>query len=111
MSIREEPVRAAIDTGGPGGVGALTGARILASEEGEARLLVDGTERVVRVGDVLGADLVKSVARGQIVLHRDGADSEGGDAIVILTQDGEGEPRTRVIWTKDPTAVEPPEVR
>jgi hypothetical protein len=113
MSIREEPVRAAIARGGEGegGLSALPGTRILASEEGEARLLVEGAERVVRVGDVLGADLVKSVAPGRIVLLREGADSEGGDALVILTQDGEAEPRTRVIWSKDPTAVEPPEVR
>jgi hypothetical protein len=85
--------------------------RALATAEGEARLLVAGAERVVKPGTVLGTDVVKSVAPGQVVVLRPARPEAGGEALVIITFDAQGRGRERVVWTKDPTAQAPREVR
>jgi len=86
--------------------------KALKTADGEARLLVDGTEQTVRPGSRLGGDLVKSVSPGRLVLERGaGPDDPRGQALVIVTFDAAGQARTRVLWTRDPTAHRSPEVR
>jgi hypothetical protein len=48
----------------PAAAPVLTGIRAVTLTEGEARLLIDGAERVVRPGDSVGADLVTACEPG-----------------------------------------------
>jgi hypothetical protein len=86
----------------------LTGVRAITLAEGEARLLIDGVERVVRPGDSVGADVVKSIAPGRMVLgRRAGTASE---ATVIVTFDARGEGHPLVLWSNNPAPHAPPQV-
>jgi hypothetical protein len=71
----------------------LKGAQVLSIMSGSARLkLADGTERALKVGDTVGADVVKSVTSERIVLERD---TENEKATVVLSVAG-GRTRLRV---------------
>ncbi len=89
----------------------LEGVRALATAEGEARLIVDGVEQVVRPGSAMGNAVVKSVAPGRLVLARPDPDGKTGETLVIVTFDAKGEGRTRTLWSRDPRSSLPPEVR
>jgi hypothetical protein len=79
----------------------IKGARLLSSVHGEARVLLREGERVLRPGDVLGTDTVRSVEPGQVVLERS-ASAGTGETLVVLAVDGQGRTRFRVYFTKGP---------
>jgi hypothetical protein len=80
--------------------------------EDEATLEVGGARQIVRPGSRIGADTVRSVAPGRIVLERPQAPGrKGGPALVIVTFDASGRSRTQVFWTVDPTRPPAPEVK
>jgi hypothetical protein len=91
--------------------GSLAGVKALEIRDGRARLMIGGGERVVTPGAVIGADTVKSITPGRIVLKRSAPDREGGEAIVIVTFDAQGATRVQVIAVRDPTARAPAEVK
>jgi hypothetical protein len=91
--------------------GALKGINALEIGEGKARLVLGGSERVVTPGAVLGTDTVKSITPGRMVLKRVAPDAEGGDAIVIVTFDGQGRTRVQVFASRDPTTRAPAAVK
>jgi hypothetical protein len=86
-------------------------ARLVSSQDGEARLQFPEGEERVKVGSVIGGDLVRSVQGRQIVLVRADAGHPGGEAVVVATFGAEGRPRVRVFWTKDPKTAVPLEVK
>lgn len=86
----------------------LTGVRALTMAEGEARLLIDGVERVVRPGDSVGADVVKSIAPGRLVMSR--LAGTASEATVIVTFDARGEGHPLVLWSNNPAPHAPPQV-
>ena len=90
--------------------GSAGGLRAVSISEGGARLLVGGSERVVRPGDLIGTDLVKSIAPGRLVLERP-AKGRGGKGLVIVTFDPQGRGSSLVVWAEDPTERRPREVR
>lgn len=92
----------------PAPVPVLTGVRAITLAEGEARLLIDGAERVVRPGDSVGADVVKSIAPGRMVLGRPAGTAR--EALVIVTFDVHGDGHPLVLWSNDPAPHVPPEV-
>jgi hypothetical protein len=83
----------------------LRNARVLSIVAGEARVLLATGERVLRPGDVVGTDTVKTITPGRIVLTRSTA--EGGAGLVVVSVDGQGRTRLRVYLTKEPGAVPP----
>jgi hypothetical protein len=85
--------------------------KALEIREGRARIILDGREREVTPGTVLGTDTVKSITPGRIVLKRAAPDAEGGDAIVIVTFDAQGRTRVQVFASRDPTTRAPAEVK
>jgi hypothetical protein len=77
--------------------------------EGEARVVLADVERVVRPGDLLGGDTVRSVAEGLIVLDRPAAAGQaGGPATVVVRFEADGRARVRVYHEQDPTPVKAP---
>ena len=85
--------------------------RLLSVAEGEATVEVDGQAQRVRPGSRLGDGTVKAVGPGRLVYSRPAAAGEPGDeALVVVTFDAGGQPRTRVFWTRDPEAS-PTEVK
>lgn len=92
--------------------GALKGVQALSIKEGEARLRLVGGERTVRPGDAIGADVVKSIIPGQMVLARSPSTAGAlGSATVVVKFDEQGRGRVRVFHTTDPLPVVAPEVR
>jgi hypothetical protein len=86
--------------------------RLVALENGTARLQFPDGEALVRVGSVIGGDVVKSVRGRQILLERrPAAGASGGEGLVVVTFGADGRARVRVFWTKDPSAAAAPEVR
>jgi len=86
--------------------------RLLAVREGSARLQLPEGETLVRVGSVIGGDVVTSVRPHQIVLERrPAAGASGGKGVVYVTFAPDGQARVRVFWTHDPSAAAAPEVR
>jgi hypothetical protein len=75
---------------------------------GQARVAWNGGDRIVRPGDVLGTDRVRSIEPGRIVLER-GSSAGSGD-LVVLRLDALGHARVRVYSVADP-AVPAPVVR
>jgi hypothetical protein len=67
--------------------------RVLSVRSGEARLALATGERVVRVGDRVGTDVVRSIEPGRIVLIRPGPP----EATVVVSFDGPGPGRIRVL--------------
>lgn len=107
VAFREEPRKprpSASPHSGP-----LKGLRAVSLKEGEARVALGGSERVLRPGDAIGTDVVKSIEPGRMVLAR--TTPELGEALVIVTFDAQGRPRVRVFATRDPSSRVPPEVR
>jgi hypothetical protein len=84
---------------------ALKGLRAISLKEGEGRIALGGSERLVRPGDALGNDVVKSIEPGRMVLSRKTADV--GEAIVIVSFDAQGRGRVRVFAGRDPSPVLP----
>jgi hypothetical protein len=80
--------------------GRLKAWRALSLEEGEGRLLVDGSSRKVKPGDSIAGYVVKAVAPGRVVL-------ESAGALAILTFDAGGAARVRLVLTNDPTREKP----
>ncbi len=80
--------------------------------EGEARVTVAAGERVLRPGDLLGADTVRSVAEGVIVFDRPAvAGQAGGPATVVVRFEANGQTRVRVVYEQDPTPVQAPRMK
>lgn len=87
------------------------GMRALSTKEGEARLQTGDGPRTLRPGDRLGADVVKAVDEGLLVLFRPAAPGRpGGDATVVMRFDAAGQPSVRIYHTEDPTRAEPRQV-
>jgi hypothetical protein len=89
----------------------LKGIRAIATRPGEATVIVGGAQRVLRVGEAIGSDTVKSIDAGRIVLARSAAPEEGGEATVVITFDAQGRGRVRVFSVHDASARVPPAVR
>ena len=107
--VRDAPEPSA---SGPGRYdGSLAGVKALEIADGRARLLLGGVERVVTPGTVIGTDTVKSITPGRIVLTRVAPDSEGGQALVFVTYDGQGRTRVMVVASKNPMSRAPVEVK
>ena len=96
--------------GDPAEAGDLEGVQALSIGEGEARLRLAGGERTVRPGVAIGADVVKSIIPGQMVLTRNRSGGEG-IATVVVKFDEQGRGRVRVLYLTDPVPVVAPEVR
>ena len=89
----------------------LASMRAVSLAEGEARVSVAQGERVLRPGDRLGADTVRSVSDGVIVLDRPAAPGKpGGAATVVVRFDANGQARVRVLYEHDPTPLQAPRV-
>ncbi len=112
-SLEKKPARGTLATGGPPAPKAgPPSLRRVAVAEGEATLEVDGVREVVRPGERLGGDTVKSVSAERIVLERPAKAGEaGGPALVIVTFDEAGRGRERVFWATDPAAPRPAEAK
>jgi hypothetical protein len=92
--------------------GALRGVQALSLKQGEARLRLADGERTLRPGDAIGADVVKSIEPGQMVLVRAGATPAAeATATVVVKFDELGRGRVRVYHLKDPSPVVAPEVK
>ena len=77
--------------------GPLKGVRALSIEDGEARLLIEGVERLVREGDAIGEDVVTRITPGRIVLARAPTERKpAGEATVVVHFDAAGRSRVRV---------------
>ena len=88
--------------------GALKGIRALDLKPGEARVIVDGSERMLHVGDAIGEDVVKSIDPGRIVLIRSPKPGNPeGDALVWVDFDPSGASLVRVMLLEDPTPKAP----
>ena len=92
--------------------GTLKGCRAISIESGQVRVLLsDGSERLLRVGDVIGSDVVRRIEPGRMLLDRPAASGvPGGSATVIVKFDATGDSRVHVLWMSDPKAVVAPEV-
>jgi hypothetical protein len=112
-SLERRPARATLATGRPEARrDALLPLRRLSVAEGEATLEVDGVREVVRPGERLGGDTVKSVSPERIVLERPAKPGEaGGPALVIVTFEEGGRGRERVFRAADPAAPRPAEAK
>jgi hypothetical protein len=112
-SLERKPARGILAAGEPAGPkGASSSIRRVALADGEATLEVDGVREVLRPGERLGGDTVKSVSAERIVLERPARPGEpGGPALVIVTFDEAGRAKTRVLWTADPAAPRPAEAK
>jgi len=107
VAVPAEPARGPRDSAD---AGPLKGARALALRNGEARLVVSGVERVVRPGDLIGADTVKTITPVRLVLVRgDAADPSA--SLVVASFDAQGRARIRVYAASDTTARALPEVK
>jgi hypothetical protein len=85
--------------------------RAISFGEGEATVDVGGRTEVLRPGSRLGADVVKSVSPGRLVLLRpEEVDGERHEALVLVTFDATGTAKTQVFWTHDHSAPQAPEV-
>lgn len=82
--------------------GGLKGMRVLSVSTGEARVVVGGAERTLRPGDAIGADVVKEIGDGRLILKR--SETGGSEALVIVDFDAQGRSRVRVLSTRDRTA-------
>ena len=89
----------------------LASMRAVSLAEGEARVSVAEGERVLRPGDRLGADTVRTVSDGVIVLDRPAPlGKPGGAATVVVRFDANGQARVRVLYEHDPTPLQAPRV-
>jgi hypothetical protein len=86
----------------------LKGIQAIETRPGQARLRLSVGERTVRPGDRIGADVVRRIEPGRILLTR--AQKDGGEATVVVTFDEGGRGRIRVYYGSDPAAA-PPAVR
>ena len=90
----------------------LASMRAVKVAEGEARVTVAEAERVLRPGDLLGGDTVRTVSDGVIVLDRPAVPGRpGGAATVVVRFDAGGEARVRVLYEQDPTPLVAPRVQ
>ena len=92
--------------------GTLKGCRAISIESGQVRVLLsDGSERLLRVGDAIGSDVVRRIEPGRMLLDRTApSGGPGGSATVIVKFDATGDSRVHVLWMSDPKAVVAPEV-
>jgi len=89
----------------------LASMRAVSLAEGEARVALAEGERVLRPGDRLGADTVRTVSDGVIVLDRPAVTGKpGGAATVVVRFDAHGQARVRVLYEQDPTPLQAPRV-
>lgn len=85
--------------------------RAVSLAEGEARVVLAEGERVLRPGDRLGADTVRAVSDGVIVLDRPAVTGKpGGAATVVVRFDANGQARVRILYEQDPTPPQAPRV-
>jgi hypothetical protein len=91
------------------GTTAWKGALAREVKAGQARVALAAGERVIHPGDVVGGDVIRSIAPGRILLAR--ALADGNEATVVVTFDDAGRGRVRVLYGSDPTASTPPAVR
>lgn len=89
----------------------LKGIRAIATRPGEATVILGGAQRVLRVGDAIGNDTVKSIDVGRVVLSRPAGPEAGGEATVVIAFDAQGRGRVRIFAVHDATARVPPAVR
>jgi hypothetical protein len=89
----------------------LKGIRAIATRPGEATVIVGGSPRVLRVGDAIGNDTVRSIDVGRIALSRSAGPEAAGEATVVITFDAQGRGRVRLFSVHDATARVPPAVR
>jgi hypothetical protein len=81
--------------------GSLKDVRLVSIGPSEARLLVGGAPRTVRVGQSVLGDVVRAIGDGRIILRR--LDPTGGESIVVMSFDGQGRATVRVITQHDRT--------
>jgi hypothetical protein len=81
---------------GSTGAGPLKTWRALALAEGEGRLLIAGAPRRVKAGETLDGYVVRAVGPGRVVVER-------AAELAIVTFDGTGAARVRVVLEGDPT--------
>ena len=92
--------------------GALSGARAIRIGEDEATLVIQGVTQVVKIGDQIGTDLVKSISPGRMVLLRPAsAGAAAGESIVIVQFDPQGRTQILVLASRDTTAKAPVAVK
>lgn len=89
------PATDSVDAGG------LKGIRVVSAREGEARVIVGGTETTLRPGDAIGGDVVKIVEAGRIVFERTAGEASG-PGVVIVTFDAQGRGRVVVYGERSP---------
>jgi len=105
-SLEVKTVRATLAPGVPRASVATPSFRAVSAAQGQVTLEIDGACEVVRRGSELGGDVVKAVEAGRIVLDRPARPGQaGGAALVIMTFDAAGAPKTRVFYTGDPDAL------
>ncbi len=107
------PVRIATPSGGaPREATVLAGARVLRVDDARASVVIQGVERVIKVGDVIGTDIVKSISTGRIVLRRPAsAGGPGGESLVILQFDPTGRTQVLLVASRDTTSNSPGTVK
>lgn len=92
--------------------GALAGVRAVRIDDNEAVLIVQNTQRIVKVGDRIGTDLVKSISAGRVVLLRPPAPGQkGGESLLFVQFDPQGRTQVMVFTTQDTTAKPPVTVK
>ncbi len=109
--VSDRPHKTAGGSDGSGPDATLVGMRASNVADGEARLDVGGVPTMVRVGSVIGTDVVTSIVPGRILLRRPASPTRpGGEGLVIVTFDDSGAATVRVLWTANPTPVRAPAV-
>jgi hypothetical protein len=110
-SVRVPVTRSAVRKPSPE-TASLLRIKAIAVGNKEARVLVDGIARILRVGDSLGTDTVKDIGENLLVLVRaESAGRANGDGSIVVRFDALGQPEVRAYWTRDSTARVPPEVQ
>jgi hypothetical protein len=90
----------------------LASMQAVSVKDGVARVRMPEGERTLRPGDPVGADRVRAVSDGVMVLDRPAVPgTPGGSATVIVRFDAAGQARVRVLYESDPTPLRVPEAR
>jgi len=106
------PVRIAAPSAASREAGVLVRARVLRVDDAQASLVIQGMEHVIKVGDVVGTDIVKSISTGRIVLRRPASSGgAGGESLVILQFDPTGRTQVLVVASRDTTSKSPGTVK
>jgi hypothetical protein len=106
-----QPVRPASKASPGPEIAYLKDARMLRLRKGEALARIDGRERLLRPGDVVGTDVVKEVGEDAIIFVRPETSGDPrGSALIVWRQGSDGRGRVRVFWSKNHLSA-PPEVK